>query len=131
MPQYCNPENLSSMLTSYWSPNVIATFDDYYIKLAKLKDSLAWHCHHDQDEVFFILSGELLMEYRGKTIQLFKGDLHIVPKGVEHNPVAKEECVVMLIEHKKTKHTGDVIHRASRSIEEQLSHFLAQTEAAK
>ena len=127
MLQYCNPCNLTKLLNDYWAPQVIATFDDYYIKIAKLKGALTWLNHSEQDEVFFILSGTLTMEYQGKNIHLSAGDLHVVPKGVQHNPVADKDCLIMVIEHKTTKHTGDINLPSTRSIEEQLSNMLSSS----
>jgi mannose-6-phosphate isomerase-like protein (cupin superfamily) len=123
MEYQTNPLMLAGKLSQYWFPKVISEVDDHYIKVAKLKGSFVWHKHQDQDELFLILKGMLVIEYENKSVELKAGDLHVVPKGVLHNPVAKEECLVLLIEHKATAHTGETETPASRSIEDQLGSF--------
>ena len=115
-----NPLKIAELLSEYWSPKVISEVDNSYVKVAKLKGSFVWHEHQDEDELFFVLKGSLVIEYENKKVQLQAGDLHVVPKGIKHNPVAEEECLVMLIEKKSTLHTGDLKAPGSRSIDEQL-----------
>ena len=115
-----NPLKIAELLSEYWSPKVISEVDNSYVKVAKLKGSFVWHEHQDEDELFFVLKGSLVIEYENKKVQLQAGDLHVVPKGIKHNPVAEEECLVMLIEKKSTLHTGDLKTSGSRSIDEQL-----------
>jgi mannose-6-phosphate isomerase-like protein (cupin superfamily) len=107
-------------VTEYWSPRVVGRVNDQFIKVAKLKGTLAWHRHDDEDELFYIVKGQLVIEYEDSQVELGEGDFHVVPKGVMHNPVAKEECWIALIEPVTTKHTGDVIIDKTKSIEEQL-----------
>jgi len=114
------PLSIAESLSEYWSPRVIAEVDDNYIKVAKLKGSFVWHSHENEDELFMVLSGQLELELKEQTIHLSTGDIFVVPAGAEHNPVAKEECLVMLIEKRTTKHTGNVVHQKSKSIENQL-----------
>ena len=120
MHKQTNPLKLADQLSQYWFPKIVSELDDYYIKIAKLKGSFVWHNHQNQDELFLILKGSMLIEYETETIELHAGDLHVVPRGAMHNPIANEECLVMLIEHKSTAHTGETETSASRSIEEQL-----------
>ncbi|AIY40414.1 DSBH domain containing protein [Collimonas arenae] len=94
--------------------------DDAYIKVAKVKGSLAWHSHDNEDELFLILKGHLRIEMEDGAVELAEGEMFIVPKGVRHNPVAEEECHIMLIERKSTLHTGDVVSEKTRSLAEQL-----------
>ena len=108
-------------ITEFWSPRVIAQVNDQYIKLAKLKGSFVWHDHADEDELFFIVKGKLVMEYEDRMIELHEGDVHVVKKGVKHNPVAKDECWIMLVEPVSTQHTGDVVSDRTRSVEDQLA----------
>ena len=119
MENSCNPLNVAENLSQYWFPKVIAEVDDNYVKVAKLKGSFVWHNHQEQDELFLILKGTLVIEYQGKQVTLHAGDLHVVPRGAMHNPIAEEECLVMLIENKSTAHTGETETSASRSIDEQ------------
>ena len=120
MEDQCNPLNVAEALSQYWFPKVISEVDDYYVKVSKLKGTFVWHNHQDQDELFLILKGTLVIEYEGKEVVLQAGDLHVVPKGAMHNPIAREECLVLLIEHKTTAHTGETESSGSRSIEDQL-----------
>ena len=117
---FTNPLKIAESLSEYWSPKVISVIDSSYVKVAKLKGSFVWHEHQEEDELFLILKGSLVIEYENKKVQLQAGDLHVVPKGIKHNPVAEEECLVMLIEKKSTLHTGDLKAPCSRSIDEQL-----------
>ncbi|PHS19542.1 MAG: cupin [Kangiella sp.] len=118
-----NPFKLAESLSEYWSPKVISEVDDAYVKVAKLKGSFVWHQHDNEDELFYILQGSLVMEYKDKQVSLQVGDLHVVPKGILHNPVASVDCLVMLIESKATLHTGGNIQSSGCSIEEQLKSF--------
>lgn len=105
----------------YWSPKVVAQVNDQYVKIAKVHGTLAWHSHAGEDELFYIVRGKLRIEYEGgRSIELPAGSLHVVPRGTMHNPVAEEECWVVLIEPVTTKHTGDVVTPLTRTIEQQL-----------
>jgi len=79
-----------------------------------------WHDHANEDELFYVLSGNLKMEMPDRTIELGPGELFVVPRGVRHNPVADEECLVMLFERKTTRHTGDQTTEQTRTIDQQL-----------
>lgn len=120
MDKSCNPLQAAEDLSQYWFPKVIAEVDDNYVKVAKLKGSFVWHNHQEQDELFLILKGTLVIEYENTSVELNTGDLHVVPRGAMHNPIAEEECLVMLIEHKTTAHTGETETSASRSVQQQL-----------
>jgi mannose-6-phosphate isomerase-like protein (cupin superfamily) len=116
------PKKIAASLAEYWSPHVIAEVDDAYIKVAKVQGSLTWHSHENEDELFLILKGRLRIEMEAGAIELAEGEMYVVPKGVRHNPVAEQECHLMLIERKSTLHTGDVVTEKTRSIAEQLSN---------
>jgi mannose-6-phosphate isomerase-like protein (cupin superfamily) len=103
-----------------WSPRIIAEVDDAYIKVAKVHGSLAWHSHDNEDELFLVLEGRLRIEMEGGNVELAEGEMFVVPKGVRHNPVAEQECLLMLIERKTTQHTGDVVTGKTRSLADQL-----------
>lgn len=115
-----SPRQIAASLSELWSPRVVAEVDDAYIKVAKVKGSLAWHSHDNEDELFFILKGRLRIEMEDGAVDLGEGEMFVVPKGVRHNPVAEEECHLMLIERKSTQHTGNVVTDKTRSIDEQL-----------
>jgi len=108
-------------VTEHWSPKVIGQVNDQLLKVAKLKGEFVWHAHEGQDELFYIVKGSLRIEFEDRVVDLEKGDLLTVPSGVRHNPVAQEECWVLLIEPASTKHTGDEVTSRTRSLEEQLS----------
>ncbi len=92
----------------HWSPKIVGSLNDSYVKLAKLKGEFVWHHHETEDEFFFVVKGKLLIKFRDEDVWLDEGDFIIVPKGVEHKPVATEEVHVMLIEPKTTVNTGNV-----------------------
>lgn len=102
-----NVEQKLSLFNELWSPKIIAELNDNYVKLAKLQGEFIWHIHDDDDEMFFVISGNLNIELRDKTLELKPGELTVIPKGVEHRPVAKSEVSIMLIETKDTINTGD------------------------
>lgn len=120
MSQGISPAKLAASLTELWSPRVIAEVDDAYVKVAKVRGSLAWHRHEHEDEMFLVLAGRLRIEMETETVDLGPGELFVVPRGVRHNPVAEEECHLLLVERKSTLHTGDVVTGKTRSIAEQL-----------
>lgn len=115
-----SPRDLAAALTELWSPRVIGELDDNYIKVAKVQGRLAWHSHEHEDEMFYVLEGVLRIEMEDRTVVLNPGEMFVVPKGVRHNPIADEQCLILLIERKSTLHTGDVRTERTRSIDEQL-----------
>lgn len=120
MQKFTSPKQIAASLTELWSPRVVAEVDDAYIKVAKVQGSLAWHSHDNEDELFLILKGHLRIEMEGNVVELDEGEMFVVPKGVRHNPVAEQECHIMLIERKSTLHTGNIVTEKTRSLEEQL-----------
>jgi mannose-6-phosphate isomerase-like protein (cupin superfamily) len=120
MPKVTSPEQVAASLTELWSPRVVAEVDDAYVKVARVQGSLAWHSHDDEDELFLVLKGHLSIEMEDTSVELAEGELFVVPKGVRHNPVAEEECHLLLVERKSTLHTGSTVTEKTRSIAEQL-----------
>jgi mannose-6-phosphate isomerase-like protein (cupin superfamily) len=120
MPEVVALRNVAADLSEYWSPRVVGEVDDSYVKVAKIKGSLAWHSHDREDELFLVLRGRLRIEMEHESVELREGEMFVVPKGVRHNPIAEEECHILLFERKSTAHTGDVITEKTRTIEEQL-----------
>jgi len=109
-------------IDDFWSPKVLGRVNDQYVKVAKLSGSLTWHRHDDEDELFMVMKGRLMIEMEDRdAVHLGPGEFFVVPKGVMHNPVAEEECWIVLIETVSTKHTGDVVIDRTRSINEQLA----------
>jgi mannose-6-phosphate isomerase-like protein (cupin superfamily) len=99
-----------SLFTEHWSPKIVGELNDSYIKLAKLKGEFVWHHHDDEDELFLIVKGKLLIKFKDKEVRLNEGEFVVIPKGVEHLPVAEEEVQVMLIEPKSTLNTGNIVN---------------------
>ena len=95
-------------INEYWSPKVIAEMNNYQFKLAKVKGEFIWHSHDSSDEVFIIIDGKMNIELRDEIIKLSKGEMYVVPKGVEHKPYAEKECQIMLIEPKEVVNTGKI-----------------------
>ena len=121
MPSASSPKAIAAALTDYWSPRVVGEVDDSYIKVAKVHGSLCWHSHEDEDELFLILKGHLRIELEhAAPVELDEGEMFVVPKGMRHNPVAEQECLLMLIERKSTLHTGNLVTEQTRSLAEQL-----------
>ena len=90
-----------------WSPKIVAALNDYHVKLAKIEGESVWHSHADTDELFFVVEGRMEIDLPDSTVHLEKGDLYVVPRGVEHRPRAAEECHLLLIEPAGTVNTGD------------------------
>jgi mannose-6-phosphate isomerase-like protein (cupin superfamily) len=114
------PVDIAASLTELWSPRVVGSFDDNFVKVAKVQGVFGWHRHPEEDELFHILRGRLRIELRDGAVTLDAGQMFIVPKGVEHCPVAEQECLLMLIERKTTAHSGDTVNEHTRSLDEQL-----------
>ena len=100
-----------SLFTKQWTPQIIGELNGQYVKICKLKDDFVWHAHENEDELFMVLKGTLLMDFRdGRTVKIKEGEILIVPKGVEHRPHTNGEIVFnLLFEPKSTKHTGGVV----------------------
>ncbi len=120
MNRAVSPKVVAHALTELWSPRVVGEVDDAFVKVARVHGSLAWHSHEHEDELFYILKGHLRIEMESGAVELGEGDMFVVPKGVRHNPVAENECHILLIEKKTTLHTGDVKTDRTRSLADQL-----------
>ena len=91
----------------HWKPKILARLNDYHVKAVKLQGAFVWHKHDETDELFLVTKGSLLIRLRDRDVSIGPGELLVVPKGVEHQPVAEEECEVLLIEPAGTPNTGD------------------------
>ncbi|GAB3605111.1 cupin domain-containing protein [Conyzicola nivalis] len=108
-------------VSDYWTPRVVGRVNDQYVKVAKLLGELVWHAHDNEDEMFIVVYGNLRIQLEGdREVALGAGDFYVVPKGVQHNPVAAEEVGIVLIETVTTAHTGDVVVEGTVPIERQL-----------
>tara|TARA_R110000868_G_scaffold131361_2_gene341390 strand:- start:37780 stop:38139 length:360 start_codon:yes stop_codon:yes gene_type:complete len=108
-------------LGNYFSPKIIGEVNDQYIKVVKIKgQEVPWHNHESEDELFYIVEGSLLMEIENQeNVVMQKGDFYVVKKGINHRVSSKAECLIMLIESKTTEHTGKVISKITKSVDEQ------------
>ena len=104
-----NIQEKFNLFQDQWSPKKIGELNGQQILLAKIKGEFVFHKHDNEDELFMVMKGQLQIELRDKTVTLNEGEFYIVPKGVEHKPIAKEEVHILLFEPLTTKHTGDVI----------------------
>jgi mannose-6-phosphate isomerase-like protein (cupin superfamily) len=105
--------NLSEKFNRFseqWSPKIAAELNDSYVKLARLQGEFVWHKHDVEDEMFLVVKGRLKIQLRDGEIDLGEGELVVIPRGVEHCPLAEEEALVLLLEPKATRNTGDVIN---------------------
>lgn len=96
-----------SLFTEHWKPKIIAEVNDNHVKLVKLKGEFIWHKHDNEDELFLVVKGKLIIQLCDGQLVLHEGELAVIPKGVEHRPVAGEETQVLLLEPKSTLNTGD------------------------
>ena len=103
-----------ALFSDYYNPRIIGELNNQHVKLAKLKGEFIWHKHDDEDELFLVIKGKLIIELRDKTIEIEEGEFLVVPRGVEHKPVAPEEVHILLFEPASTLNTGDVVNELTR-----------------
>ncbi len=104
-----------SLFTDHYNPRIIGELNNQHVKAVKLKGEFVWHKHDHEDELFLVIKGMLTMELRDKTIEINEGEFLIVPRGVEHKPVANEEVHIILFEPATTLNTGDVENEMTRA----------------
>ncbi|UOX33114.1 cupin domain-containing protein [Flavobacterium sediminilitoris] len=102
------------LFSEHWSPKIVGELNGQYVKLVKLKGEFVWHKHDNEDELFFVIKGVLKMEFRDKTVIINENEFLIIPKGVEHKPVADEEVSVMLFEPATTLNTGNIENKRTK-----------------
>jgi mannose-6-phosphate isomerase-like protein (cupin superfamily) len=110
LPMPSSAINLTDKLSQFsdlWSPRIIAQMNDYHFKIAMIKGEFIWHSHPETDEVFIVIAGSMDLHFRDGVVNLIAGEMYVVPKGVEHKPVAEGECHILLIEPAGTLNTGD------------------------
>lgn len=105
-----------ALIDEYWSPKIAGELNGQFVKLGKLKGEFIWHHHEEEDELFLVVKGQLTLKLRDKDVILQEGEFFIVPRGVEHKPVADDEAYVLLFEPKSTLNTGNV--RGERTVED-------------
>ena len=107
------PINLQEKLAKFsehWSPKIVAQMNGYHFKLVKVQGEFIWHDHPETDEVFIVLKGRLEIQFRDASVVLREGEMFVVPKQVEHKPVAAEECHILLVEPAGTVNTGEMVN---------------------
>jgi mannose-6-phosphate isomerase-like protein (cupin superfamily) len=115
-----NLDQKFAQFSDYWSPKVVGELNGQHIRLVKLQGEFVWHHHENEDELFLVLKGQLTMQFRDREVMLNPGEFIIVPKGVEHKPIAAEEVHVMLLEPASTLNTGDVMNERTVATLQQL-----------
>jgi mannose-6-phosphate isomerase-like protein (cupin superfamily) len=110
-----NIDEKLAKFSEHWSPKIVGELNDSYVKLAKFRGEFLWHAHEHEDEMFLVLKGKFTMRLRTGDVELRAGEFFIVPKGVEHCPVAEEEVCVMLLEPKSTLNTGNVTNERTKA----------------
>lgn len=109
---------------AHWTPRVVGQVNDQYVKVAKLLGELVWHAHEAEDEMFLVVSGRLRIQLPDdQEVVLTPGQFYVVPRGVQHNPVADEEVEIVLIETVTTRHTGEVVVERTVPVEQQVAGF--------
>jgi mannose-6-phosphate isomerase-like protein (cupin superfamily) len=108
MIEKVNLQEKFSQFRDHWSPKIVGEVNDAYVKAVKLQGEFVWHHHDDEDELFLVVKGRLVIKLRDRDIQLEAGEFVVIPRGVEHLPVAEEEAHVLLLEPKSTLNTGNV-----------------------
>ncbi len=106
--QKVNLKEKFSLFSEHWKPKIVGELNGQHIKLVKFKGEFDWHQHENEDEMFMVIKGRFDLEFRDRTVSLAEGEFCIVPRGVEHRPVAREEVEVMLFEPTGTKNTGNI-----------------------
>jgi mannose-6-phosphate isomerase-like protein (cupin superfamily) len=107
--QPVNLQDKLAKISEHWLPKIVAQMNDYHFKVVNVQGEFVWHDHPETDEVFIVLKGQLEIQFRDGSVVLNEGEMFVVPKGVEHKPVAEEECHIMLVEPAGTVNTGDVV----------------------
>jgi mannose-6-phosphate isomerase-like protein (cupin superfamily) len=102
------------LFKEHWSPKIAGEVNDAYVKLVKLRGEFVWHKHDEEDEMFFVVKGEITIRLRDGDVRLGEGEFVVIPRGVEHKPVAEEEAHVLLFEPKTVLNTGDVVNELTR-----------------
>ena len=115
LPKIVNLKEKFGRIQEYWKPKIVAELNESHVKLVKLKGEFVWHHHDLEDELFLVVDGDLRIEFPGGALRLRTGEIAVIPRGMEHRPVAKDEVHVLLLEPKTTLNTGQV--RSDRTVD--------------
>ncbi|WP_046247287.1 cupin domain-containing protein [Hymenobacter terrenus] len=113
-PTPINLPDKYALFDDHWNPRIIGELNDQYIKIAKIAGEFIWHSHAEEDELFLVVRGKLLMDFRDKTVEVLPGQLLLVPRGTEHRPRTEEETQILMIEPKTTINTGTIENERTR-----------------
>lgn len=108
-----------SKVDGYWNPKIVAEMNGQYVKIAKFKGEFIWHSHAGEDEFFQVIKGQIEIHLRDVVVDLREGECFVVPKGIEHKPVAQNEAWVMMLEPKSTQQTGQLLTETTVKVEDQ------------
>ncbi len=111
-----NIDEKLALFQDHWHPRIVGELNGQHVKLVKFKGEFVWHKHDHEDELFFVVKGQFNMEYRDKTVEIKAGEFVIVPRGVEHRPVAEQEVAVMLFEPNTTLNTGNTTGELTKTV---------------
>ena len=114
-PKVVNLKEKFDRISEYWKPKIVAELNESHVKLVKVKGEFVWHHHDREDELFLVVDGDLRIELPGKTLRIRAGEFAVIPRGMEHRPVAKDEVHIVLLEPKSTVNTGQV--QSDRTVE--------------
>jgi mannose-6-phosphate isomerase-like protein (cupin superfamily) len=118
--QKVNIQEKLATFSDYWNPRIVGELNGQHVKAVKVKGEFIWHHHDHEDELFLVIKGKLKMEFREKTVEVNPGEFIIVPRGVEHRPVADEEVEMLLFEPASTLNTGNVENERTRNVLEKI-----------
>ena len=118
LPEKINLKEKYSKFSKHWSPRIIAEMNNYQFKLAKIKGEFVWHDHKDTDETFIVVEGNMTLKFRDREVRLSKGEMYVVPKGVEHKPCSENECKILVVEPRGVTNTGDKVNELTINEEE-------------
>jgi mannose-6-phosphate isomerase-like protein (cupin superfamily) len=107
MDKVVNFQEKLDLIQEHWSPRIVGQVNDYHLKIAKIQGEFVWHSHVETDEVFIVLDGEMVIHLRDGIFPMKAGEMYVVPRGVEHKPVAEHECSILMVEPAGTLNTGD------------------------
>ena len=108
MTDVINLHQKFSLFNEHWHPKIVGELNDSYVKIAKVRGEFVWHHHEDEDELFLVVKGALTIRLRDQELVLHENEFAVIPRGVEHMPVAEEEVWILMLEPKTTSNTGDV-----------------------
>lgn len=110
-----NIEGKFELFSDHWNPRIIGELNGQHVKLARIQGEFDFHHHKNEDELFLVIKGRMALAFRDKVVHLKQGELIIVPRGVDHKPIADEECLIMLFEPSSTINTGNIVSQKSRT----------------